>query len=119
MIGTPTNPQNFRLKFILPTQNAGKVDGAETEGMAKKQLAQQRPNPMGKHQFLTLLLIIYYSYKQESAIAVSAQQLTQIETETQSQTLDRAWGLLWKNWRKRMEGPVGDRNSTEGPIKVY
>jgi hypothetical protein len=58
---------------------------------------------MGKYQFLTLLMILYYAYRQESAMAAllrgSTQQLTGYrDAETHSQTLVGAWGLLWKSW---------------------
>ena len=33
-----------------------------------------------------------------------------------SQTLDGAWGLLWKSWG-RTKSPVGDRNSTGRPTE--
>ena len=35
------------------------------------------------------------------------QQLTQMDAETHSQTLDGAWGLLWKNRRKDWEPQRG------------
>ena len=44
----------------------------------------------------------------------STQQLTQTDADTHSQTVDGAWGLLWKNRRKDC-GPQGDRDSTGKP----
>ena len=46
----------------------------------------------------------------------STQQLTQTDTDTHSQTVDGAWGLLWKNRRKDCNSK-GDRNSTGRPTE--
>jgi hypothetical protein len=46
----------------------------------------------------------------------STQQLTQTDTETHNQIVDKSWGLLWKNRRKNCS-PEGDRNSTERPAE--
>jgi hypothetical protein len=49
---------------------------------------------MGKHQSLTVLMILCYPCKQEpSMVRGSTHQLTQTAAETHIQTLDGAWGL--------------------------
>jgi hypothetical protein len=45
------------------------------------------------------------------------QQLTLRDTDTHCQTVDRAWELLWKNWRKDCKPPKGDRNTTGRPTE--
>ncbi|XP_031231326.1 uncharacterized protein LOC116093765 [Mastomys coucha] len=41
----------------------------------------------------------------------STQQLTKTDTDTHSQTVDGAWGLLWKNPRKDCRSPKGSVQS--------
>ncbi|EDL37155.1 mCG1050052 [Mus musculus] len=51
---------------------------------------------------LLLPLLGIYSSQTEafSPLRVSIQKLTERDADTHSQTVDRAWGLLWKNRRK-------------------
>jgi hypothetical protein len=60
---------------------------------------------MGKHQSLTLLMILYYACREEPSITVlrgSTKQLIETDAETHSQAmaLSNVWGLIWKSWRK-------------------
>ena len=45
-------------------------DRGKMEGIANQQLAQIETHPMGKKQSLTLLILIYYAYKQEPSLTV-------------------------------------------------
>ena len=47
----------------------------------------------------------------DRSMSSSERQLTQTDTDTHSQTVGGAWGLLWKNKRKNC-GPKMDENST-------
>jgi hypothetical protein len=75
---------------------------------------------MGKHQFLTLLVILCYACRQESAshgcsLRGSIQQLTQRDAETHSQ-----WTELGDSYGRvggRIAGPKGDWNSTRRPAE--
>ncbi|XP_076783213.1 uncharacterized protein LOC143440362 isoform X1 [Arvicanthis niloticus] len=51
-----------------------------------------------------------------SPLRGSTQKLTQTDTDTHSQTVDGAWGLLWKNRRKDCS-PERNRNSTGRPTE--
>ena len=53
-------PTTFDPKFIQPTRNGKRGDGAETEGMV-----QLETHLMVKHQSLTLLTILCYACRQE------------------------------------------------------
>jgi hypothetical protein len=65
-----------------------------------------RPNlrPMGKHQSMTLLIILLLclqtGVKHDCPLRDSTQQLSQTNADTHSKTVGGAWGLLWKNRRK-------------------
>ena len=91
----------FDPKCLLSTRNAGTGYGAEAEGMANQLLAQLETDLVGKHQSLAWLMILCYAFRQESSMAVPlrgfTQQLTQMDVETHSQTVDVAWGLLWNS----------------------
>ena len=66
----------------------------------------------GKHQSLTLFMILLCLQTGASCpLRGSTEQLTQTETDTHSQTVDGAWGLLQKKKRNDY-GAEGDRNST-------
>jgi hypothetical protein len=76
-VGTPVERQGhqptyktFHPKCIQSTRNVGMEDGAETDRMANQQLAQPETHSMGKHQSLTLLMILCYTCRQESNMAV-------------------------------------------------
>ena len=56
---TSTHPQNVLPKIILTENNTRMGDGAETEEMANQDPAQLETHPMGNHQSLTLLMILY------------------------------------------------------------
>jgi hypothetical protein len=58
----PTH-KTFNPNFILSTRNAGTGDGAETGG-----LAQLETQPIGKHQSLTLLMVLCYACRQEHVL---------------------------------------------------
>jgi hypothetical protein len=58
--------KTFKPKFILCTRNAGTGDGAETDGRAK----QFETHPMGKHQSLTLLVILCYACRQKPSMCL-------------------------------------------------
>jgi hypothetical protein len=55
-----TNPPTKLLtqKYVLSIRNAGTGDGAETEGKANDYAAQFETYLLGKHQSLTLLMIL-------------------------------------------------------------
>lgn len=57
---------------------------------------------MGKHQYLTLLVIICYSSKRESSKTVlwGALPRSESDADTHIQTVNGAWALLWKNSRE-------------------
>jgi hypothetical protein len=66
-----TNPSTKLLTQIcLFTRYVGTVDGAETEGIPSQQQAQLETYAIGKHQFLMLLMILCYDYKQKSSVTV-------------------------------------------------
>ena len=73
---------------------------------------------MGKHQSLTLLMILCYVCRQKLLSSERpTQHLTQRDPDTHSQTVDGAWGLLWKSRRKDCR-PERDRNSTGKPTET-
>ena len=58
------------------------------------------------NQSLTLSVILCYACKQDNCpLRGSTQQPMGTDAETHSQTLDGAWGVLWKSWRKGMRDP--------------
>lgn len=58
-----------------------------------------------------------YIFKDDmSMLSSNRQQMTQTDTDTQSQTVGGAWGLFWKN-RRKDGGPEGNRNSTGRPME--
>jgi hypothetical protein len=58
----PTH-KTFTTKFILSTRNVGIEDGAGTEGATSQYWAQLETHPLGKHQSLTLLMILCYVFR--------------------------------------------------------
>lgn len=54
---------------------------------------------MSKHQVLTLLMVLLRlqtGVSHDCPLRGSTQQLTEADAETHRQTLNEAWGLLWK-----------------------
>ena len=49
--------------------------GVETEQMADQQPAQLGIHPMGRHQTLTVLLMLCYAFRQELSMAISGETL--------------------------------------------
>ena len=73
--GTPVKRQRyqpthktFNPKFILSTRNAGTRDGPETEEKATQNQTQHKTYPKGKHQSLTLLMILCYVCRQDHGV---------------------------------------------------
>jgi hypothetical protein len=110
VIETPIHPETFNLKFILSISNAGTGRGEEVgrkdwgNGQSIAHATWdlyhgQAPVPNTINDTLLSL--------QTGAccpLRGSTQQLTQIDTDTYSQTVDGVWGLLRKN-RKKDWGP--------------
>ena len=69
--------------------------------MAKQLLPQTETHPMDKNQSPTLLKILLLTYREGPSITVChprgfTQQPMERKAETHNQTLDGAWGVLWK-----------------------
>lgn len=65
-------------------------------------MPQIEPQPVGKNQSLTLLIVLCYACSQEPSINCllrgSTQKPMERDSETHSQTLDGAQEDLWKSW---------------------
>ena len=62
--------QNLLPQVYPAYQKCRNKDGTETDGMANQWLAQLEIHSMGRHQSLTLLMILCYACKQEPSITV-------------------------------------------------
>jgi len=62
------------------------------QDQADQCLTHLKIHPMGRHQSLTLLMMLCRTCRQEPT-----QQLTEADAHTHRQTLDGGWGSLWKS----------------------
>jgi hypothetical protein len=55
----------------------------------------------------TLLMMLCYTYRQESSITVIWQQLMGTDAEPHSQILSRSCGILWGGGGEELKAPAG------------
>jgi hypothetical protein len=108
--------KTFYPKCILSTRNASTGHGAETEGMTKQYQVQLETHPMGKHQSLTLSMILCYACRQDPSMAVLMRLHPAADSERQrpQSSIGRNMGTHGKIGRK-IEDSDKDRNSTGRP----
>ena len=74
---------------------------------------------MGKHQSLTLLMILCYADRQETSMAVLWEAPKSIWLRQMQSTTAKQWTLIGYTYiiRGRNAGPKGDKNSTVRPTE--
>lgn len=91
-------------------------DGAETEGMARQWTIQLETHSMGKDQYLTLLMIFCYAYRQEYVVfwkAPPSSLIRQIQISTAKWMELGTHGIIGE----RIVCPEGYRKSKGRPAK--
>ena len=75
-------------------------NGAETEGMDDQWPGHFEIHPMGRHQSLTLLMMLCCGCRQEPSTAAIWEAVADWDRCGYLQTLDRGWEPLWKSYGK-------------------
>lgn len=104
-------------QFVLPSRCGRLTDGTEFEEKANWCLAQFETHAMRGSPAPTLLMIFCYTCSQHTGHQRGfIQQLMETEAESQSQTVSRAWRILWKRGGKT-EGARGVKDTTRKPME--
>jgi hypothetical protein len=121
-IETPTHPQNLQSKMypVYKKCRHGGWNRLSEWPTNNWPNVRVRANPMGKHQSLTLLMILCYVCRQESSMAIlwealPSSWLRQMQTPTAKQWVEL--GSSYGRIEGRIVGPEGNKNSTGRPTE--